>query len=439
MSTPSAPSSRARWLVLGSLAAAAVAGVLAYRHMNARPEVIDPPAPDLSAADPAVRSLIEATRAKVREEPDSAAAWGRLGLAFHTHIFGREALACFEQAERLDPHNPRWPYFQALHHLAFDPPAAEAPLRRAVERGRDDSDGPRLRLAELLQRLGRDDEAREHFATLTRQNPAHPRANLGLARLTFQAGDVAGTRGHLEHALNHPTSRKAARSLAAEVHQAADNPAAARADRARAAELPDDPDWPDPYLAETAPFQVGEAAHVRLAGQMLDRNHAAEAIQVLAEVVRDYPRSANGWMLLGWAQFNLGRVPAAEEALRKSLNIDPAQPRAWMYLAFARLKQNDRADAVASLRKAVEYRPSYLEAHFNLGVILKEGGDPDGAISAFEAALRCQPLSAPAHAQLGEVLLKRGRTTEAVEHLKQAVELNPDDAASRKLLAEAGK
>jgi tetratricopeptide (TPR) repeat protein len=408
-----------------------------YRHWNSKPAVPDPPAPDLTRVDPAIREVIEAERERVGREPESGVAWGRLGMAFFAHMFGSEALTCFEQAERLDPENPRWPYFRGLIHLAHDPPAAERPIRRAAELCRDETDVPRLRLAELYLRLGRPDEAREHFEILVRRQPAHARAQLGLGRLALLGGDPAGAREHLRHALNHPATRKAALALSAEVHQRQGDAQAAHQDRARMVGLPDDPEWPDKYGEETGPFQVGEAALLRLARQLMDRNGGAEATSLLQQLVWDYPQSAAAWTLLGSAQMSQEQLPAAEQALRAALKLDPGQARAWLYLGVVRLKRGDRAEAMACFREAARRRPTYLEAQFNLGVCLKDAGDFDGAAAALRDALRSQPLSAPAHAQLGEVLLKQGSIQDALGHLQQAVDLNPGDRSARTLLEEA--
>src|SRR5262249_23031503 len=141
--------------------------------------------------------------AEVKRAPRSAEAWGRLGMVFSSHIFADEALVCFAEAERLQPKDPRWPYHQALIRLADDPPAAVPKLRQAVGLCREEVDGPRLRLAELYQALGRPDEAREQFEILVREDPRHARAHLGLARLDLQAGRLAPSREHAEHALSN--------------------------------------------------------------------------------------------------------------------------------------------------------------------------------------------------------------------------------------------
>ena len=53
------------------------------------------------------------------------------------HGFTDEASVCFAEAERLDPHEVRWPYYQA-HFLSLTNPAAAIPeWRLAAERGGD--------------------------------------------------------------------------------------------------------------------------------------------------------------------------------------------------------------------------------------------------------------------------------------------------------------
>src|SRR5262245_66656978 len=89
---------RRRWFALGVLALVVFGGVGLYRYGNSKPAAPDPPAPDLSQVDPAIRQVIETERERVGREPQSGVAWGRLGMAYYAHIFGHEAMACFEQA-----------------------------------------------------------------------------------------------------------------------------------------------------------------------------------------------------------------------------------------------------------------------------------------------------------------------------------------------------
>src|SRR5262249_21318644 len=151
------------------------------------------------------------------------------------------------------------------------------------------ADGPRLRLAELYLRLGEDEKAREQFQILLKRDPRHARAHLGMARLHLQAGELDECRAHLADALDHPLTRKSALALSAAVHQQAGDARAAKQDLAQALDLPDEPEWPDEFVAEAAQFKVGEAVRLQAAGRLLDQDQAAEAVAMLQALVRDYP------------------------------------------------------------------------------------------------------------------------------------------------------
>src|SRR5437879_6017209 len=113
-------------------------------------QAADPEQPslDLSGADPAVITAVEAARGAVRQSPSSANAWGQLGMILSAHTFPSEANACFLQAEQLDPREPRWPYYQGTELCLNDSEVAIAKLQRAAELFGSAFDGARLRLGE---------------------------------------------------------------------------------------------------------------------------------------------------------------------------------------------------------------------------------------------------------------------------------------------------
>ncbi len=208
MPTPSAPTPRLsrRRVALAALGLLLAAGVAI--RVFWWPTIIDPPTVDLSAADPAVRRLIEERLSEVRKQRTSADAWGALGMALYYNRFIEEGMSCFAQAERLDPTNPRWPHHQGIAYLASDPAAALPKFQRATELGGDANPASRLRLAELYLRLGRFDDARAQFEILLEKAGAnHPRAHLGLARLDFLAGNLVQSRKHLQLARSLIRSR----------------------------------------------------------------------------------------------------------------------------------------------------------------------------------------------------------------------------------------
>src|SRR5262245_2511579 len=139
-----------RLLIALALVGVAAGGGLGGWWLWQRQRAPEPPAVDLGGVDPAVTAAIETARAKVRQSPRSAAAWGLLGQVLVAHDFRADALTCFAEAERFDPRDPRWPHYQGLTLYLGDPNAALPKLRRAVELCGDNPAAPRLVLAEAL-------------------------------------------------------------------------------------------------------------------------------------------------------------------------------------------------------------------------------------------------------------------------------------------------
>ena len=85
-----------------------------------------------------------------------------------------------------------------------------------------------------------------------------------------------------------------------------------------------------------------------------------------------------------------GDLPKAEEAYRRVLALDPANPDALNLLALIHHEKGDRELAIRMLRAAIKIRP---EARFytNLGVVLAAHGDRTGSIAAYRLSVQANP------------------------------------------------
>lgn len=441
MSTPGQSSDpvrrRPRWpFVAGGIAVAVVISGLSVIYFRSAPI---PPKVDLTGVDPAVQRAIRKASDEVRRQPRSAESWGKLGMVLQNHVFADPALTCYQEAERLDVADLRWPYFQGLIVMSYDPPAAVPKLEQAARLAEGKSERVRLRLAELYLQLARCNDAKKEFEAVLEMVPGHPRASLGLARVHFQADELDQSRARLRPALAHPLTRLSALRLSAEIYQRQGDAKNAHRELAHALALADEPEWPDVILAELDDKAIGESARLKRAGRLLDERKLLQAAQALQEVVHDYPKSEKAWLLHGYALLNLGWLPQAEESFQSALTLNPASAPAMLNVGIAKLQHKDHNEACEWFRKTIEQKPDSLQAYLKLGEALKKLNERRDAIAAFQGALRCQPLSATAHAELGALLLHDNQPQEALIHLQQAVDLNPSDAASEKLLREARK
>ncbi|MFL5342924.1 MAG: tetratricopeptide repeat protein [Gemmataceae bacterium] len=427
-----------RWLIgLGAVALAAVVGWRVHSHLNRG--LSAPPEIDLAGVDASVAKAVQAARDQVAATRDSAEAWGQLGMVLHAHRFAAEARICYAEAERHDGRDPRWPYLQALLQLSAAPEEAVPQLRRAVELAGDQSDAPRLRLADLLLQLDERAEAEQLYRALLDHRSDHVRARLGLARVAAISDNAPKALRYLEPCLADPRTRKAALTLHGELLGRAGDAAAAERDLDEARRLPPDQPWPDPWVQAVSKLKRGERQRRESAGRLIDIGRVEEAVAELENLTRENPESPDNWMLLGYALLQAQQYPAAEPCLKRAIALDAQLPQAWLYLGVVQYHQKDRPAAAASLRRAIQVKPDYALAYHNLGLVLTDAGDRPGAIEAFQTSLRCQPRQAAAHAKLGELLAQAGLRGEAAAHLRQAVELNPADRRSQELLTEMSK
>jgi arylsulfatase A-like enzyme/Flp pilus assembly protein TadD len=126
--------------------------------------------------------------------------------------------------------------------------------------------------------------------------------------------------------------------------------------------------------------------------------------------------------LLGEAELKASNWKAAQDALERSLKLNPNFDQAMTALARALHQQGNDEEALQWVEKAIQANPKNLRAWYQKGWISVKS-DPDGAMAAFDKALDIQPGFAMAHRDLGLILLQKGRYVEAATHLEQAAQL----------------
>ncbi|HTU22098.1 MAG TPA: tetratricopeptide repeat protein [Gemmataceae bacterium] len=398
----------------------------------------EPPFVPLQGLEKPVARAIERAEKQVRESPRSGKAWGRLGMLLGGHGFRPQASECFAMAERLDPLEPRWPYFLGLS-LQLDGLEDEAipPLRRAVQLCPREPDAPRLHLAELLVKHSQNQEAEGHFRALLEARSDHAPAHLGMARLALSRGDLEGAREQLQGCLVNPSTRKAAHLLLAEVQQHRGDAPAARQTLRQAAAYPPDTPWPDPYQGEIEAMKQDRRTRVEHALQMYRRGQVQEMQPLLEELESDYP--GTNALLRGRQLLDAKDYKAAEGVLREAVRLAPDFPQPHFWLGVALLQQQDVKSASACFREVIQLQPRHAGAYEKLAQCLEQMHDRPGAIEALETAVRQAPQKAALHRQLGALLASENRKDEALIQLRQALSLQPDDAKTRQLLEQTGK
>lgn len=424
-------SSRQRWLLIVVLGA--IVAAIGTRFLLRSP-VAEPPVIATAGFEAVVASQIEQALATVRSHPRSGVAWGTLGMIFQAHELSGEARFCYEQAERFDATESRWPYLAGLLLYEEHTDAALAKFVRAASLDGTNPDAARLRLAQIQFQLGHLEAAENHFKTLLQSNPNHAPARIGLAELNHVQGRDERAREFLGPCLTNVHTAKRAHVLLGQVEQRLGRPEAAEKAIRNSAMLPPDVPWPDPFLAEVARHRVGFKGLSEQTKQLLDQSRHAEAQPLLDRLVKEYPAAAEGWLLLGRSRLERNDCAGAESCFRKVLQLATDSVNGHAQLGVALLCQERYADAIPIFQRAIRLKPDFGEAHFNLGFALGRAGRASEAIEPFRNAIRHSPNFADPYVTLADLLSQKGETEEAVGLLRRALQLKPADERAKFLL-----
>ncbi|PFH08511.1 serine/threonine-protein kinase [Collimonas sp. PA-H2] len=111
-----------------------------------------------------------------------------------------------------------------------------------------------------------------------------------------------------------------------------------------------------------------------------------EAERGIQAAIAAYPQERLFADLLGILRYRQGNYPAAEQAFRHSIELQPDAIQAYANLSQALLRQNRGDQALRVLQQGLQIRPNG-RLYSNLGTTLFSRGDYVGAAQAFEHAV----------------------------------------------------
>ncbi|MDR0477491.1 MAG: tetratricopeptide repeat protein, partial [Desulfobulbaceae bacterium] len=153
---------------------------------------------------------------------------------------------------------------------------------------------------------------------------------------------------------------------------------------------------------------------------------AESALRIAAQKVG----SANAWYNFALALKATNKLEQAEEAYRKTLQLDPKQPYAWSNLGNLLNHGDDRErlhQAIECYRRAIELQPDYARAHVNLGSAYKDNGQNKDAERHYRKALEIAPDFMPALTNLAELLGVENKPERAEEVFRKILQLDPKE------------
>ncbi|MEX2500431.1 MAG: tetratricopeptide repeat protein [Wenzhouxiangellaceae bacterium] len=400
------------------------------------------PPPGFEQMDPAVRDQFAELRGRLsptRKASTPAArgelgrVWGELGQWFHVYHFPDSAMRCYREAARLDPDEPRWPYYRGLLAVeAGDLDQAGAAFEAAAQRA-PDSIAVLIRLADLMLKRRQPGKAEDFYRQVLGREPGHPAASIGMARLHLQ-------RQNANHALEalQPLLHAAGRTdsevhyLAAQAYRMLEDEERARQHLER---LPQDygdrkpVDRHDPWLDDLRAMNIGTNHLTRLGARAYRQGNFRLAATHSGKAAASNPDNPELRTNYAAALLALGRGAEALEQIDLALELDPGLARAYLVRGTSHLRLGDREAARDALLHAVALDGGLNDARRQLGRIYHQTGQIDLAIDQY-AELRARYREVvQARFWHAALLSSTGRHAQALAALNEDLEVHPHDRA----------
>ena len=175
--------------------------------------------------------------------------------------------------------------------------------------------------------------------------------------------------------------------------------------------------------------ELGRAEALRVSGKVM------EAIEVLIELTRQYPNSADGFRTLGNHYRRLEVYDKAEVSYGEAIKLYTAKGAkgdAGWFLYYVRGITRERLDtwelAEKDFRKALSLNPNQPQVLNYLGYsLIEKNSNLDEALDMIERAVKASPDSGYIVDSLGWGYYKLGRYEKALPNLERAAELMPVD------------
>lgn len=169
-------------------------------------------------------------------------------------------------------------------------------------------------------------------------------------------------------------------------------------------------------------------------GAALRAGDLDRAVELTRSALRNSPRSAQLWTLLGLAFAGKGDRKQALAAFQQALKISPNSVAALAGAAQIEYEADSR-EAVPLLNRLLGLRPGDPTAHAMLAVLAYRKGDCPAAVPHFDKAGRLLDSQLDALHGYATCLARLKRLNEAAAVLQRALALRPDDPQERHLLA----
>jgi tetratricopeptide (TPR) repeat protein len=369
-------------------------------------------------------------------------------MLLHVAEYLEAAAPAYRNAERLQPRDPRWPYYLA-HVYRDEGRIAEsmAAFRRALELAPDDV-ATLVWLGRMHLDQGEPAQAEPLFQKAQALAPQAVAAHVGLGQAALAKQDYQGAAKLLESALAIDPTAASVYSPLAMAYRGLGQIAKAESLAAlwNNTEIP----VPDPRRMELDTSLRSGLAYELRGVQALDSGDYAAAATLFREGLEYAPgNSALSRSIrhkLGTALALGGDAAGATREFEETVRLaprgaldDPAAKASYS-LGLLLASQGRIAPSIERLEGALRFKPNYLEARIALADVLRTNGRLEAAVAHYADAVRLNPRATGARFGHALALAGLGRHADARRSLEDSLAAQPDrpelaDALARVLAA----
>ena len=158
----------------------------------------------------------------------------------------------------------------------------------------------------------------------------------------------------------------------------------------------------------------------------INSNNIKEFKFVVEKMLSDFPGGSTSWLFYAVYENLIGNINKAEEAIIKTLEINPEYGEAHRVYSDILRKDQEFMKALDHAKKAVKINNKSPAAFDTLGTAYASINDHVNAEKNFRYALKLNPNLIISMNNLGNTLRNLGKYEESLEFLKNALEKSPD-------------
>lgn len=393
-----------------------------------------PSRPDLGNALPVLRERISEAEDRLARGSKPVEALAELSRLYHANGYLAEAEKCYQGLEQLQPNEARWPHLRATILAGYGDVEPALALWRRVLQLAPDYTPAGLRLGDVLLKLNRTQEAADAYQSVLRVHSDDSYAQLGLARIDWEAGRLNEARARLEQIVRQ-TNFALGYDLIVSVYEKLGETqrAAAIRGQGRASGAYRDPQ--DPWL-DALMDDCYDVYRLALAGGATARNGDLDTgIRLLQRATQLAPEDVSSCFQLGGLYEQKNDRSAAIAQYRQCTKIAPDFPDGWARLSALLAAAGDNQGANAAVLAGLSHCPDSPGLHRMRARALKEAGQLDQAFAEYERSIQLRSNEADAYVEYASALISAGQTDRGVEQLKKSLEAEPENPDALSTLA----